>query len=211
MERSQLPLLQSAYKLDIANLHSPLSWSKKVKDMLDNLGFSYLWLAQNPALVREAWGEIYSRLIDQHRQDDLGVIETTNKHPHYKFLNEPGGAPSYWSHNLPFAINRFLAQTRIAGIPLGWHGRRVLDLSLVRECLLCRCVMRPKLTLYHLSFECDGTLLSLPKILNFMVDPQFEEFTEWLKSLNKQEAIALYNNAQKVMMFLQDFLIPPCG
>lgn len=209
LERPHLSLLQAAYATDCEHVANPTSWAGCIKRTLENSGFAYVWLAQDPELASRMLPEILLRLTDQIRQADLTCLETRPKNAHYRLVNKPGEAPSYWVFNLQFEIQRFMTQVRVAGIPLGWNKVRVLDLALVAECPLCRCVMRPKLSLFHLLCTCDAiSLPPVPRVLEFLNTVEMDAFASWLQNPSKQEIIALYNRAQYAFASLWEVLVP---
>lgn len=133
LESPDTQLLRTAYNLDCQLLLRPGSWAGKIKGKLERLRLGYVWLEQDPIVVKGAFALIEQRLIDAQRCKDNQSLEKS-KNRAYSLKNAPGESPAYWDLDLPFRIQRFWAQVRITGIPLGWRNLRVLDLGMAREC-----------------------------------------------------------------------------
>lgn len=192
--------------MDRAHEAESYSWAGRIRHRLEELRFGFVWQAQDVAVAKMYLPEIIQRMLDTQRGADLAVIERAPKNRWYALVNAPGEAPSYWSLGLPFHMLRFMAQLRITGIPLGWRNLRVLDLALVKE---CRCAMRPRLSLYHLLWDCDAVALNpWPKCLAMLSDLHINYFWVWLRCPTKQMIVALYSRASLALDHLSAVIIP---
>lgn len=147
-------LIHQALLMDINNTNTnKLSWSYHMKKLMAEIGFASTWDQQSSTILHTNMKKIFTRLIDTQKQADTSKIETSQRYIHYKSLNLPNEAPSYTSQNLPFTIEKFIAQLRFHRIPTEYKNSRINLLSL-NSCPICHKSLPNQLSIHHLLFTC---------------------------------------------------------
>ena len=172
-------LQQAYYSLLNQNPSNNYNWCSLLKAKINNLGFSYLWIAQSPDLISTLLLNIKNRLISLARQDDLTHIEISSHFHNYALINKVGKPSFLLKLHIPLHILHSLAQIRIHGYPISINNKFTL-LSHSSFCKLCNNANNAIEDLYHIMITCshyeslqlntDYTNLGLPKLpLSFYI------------------------------------------
>ena len=127
---------------------------KSLKQLLDNLGFSFLWQYQNAAMVRSYVPVLLQTLTDQMRCTDLTRLNNSSINAAYCALNPASTRMLYLDNNaLSLHVQQLLFKLRLQSDNIYLDGR-VYYFSADMECAFCA---RDSDTIKHFLKDCNFT------------------------------------------------------
>ena len=155
------------------------SWAKSVKTMLENLGFSHVWLLQGVGNINAFMSIFKQRITDNFVQNWSEQLENSTRATTYKLISD-----FHFKTNLDFitvrkfryALTRLRVSSHRLQIEAGrWHKPYKIPLE-NRKCQLCN-ILEDE---FHFILECSlyNDLRALYINRYYWVRPNIPKFTE---------------------------------
>lgn len=179
-------LLQKARTND--HVDPTYNWTIQIKEILDRLGFSYVWHDQTVECLLQYTGEILERFIESQRQQDVARVYSSNTYAYYASLLETHLGPArYLTFNLPFKKMTLLAQCR-----LNWDSFyfEKVKHSFSPDQLCSLCNKKEFDDIRHFLSEC--TILTRSRLSNFTLSNLKDDWTAAIKFSNVSQCNELF-------------------
>ena len=98
-------LLKQAYLMQLKDIDRiPLNCAAHLKNTLNKLGFSFIWLEQSTFLLSQYKTEIIKRLLDHELNIDKTKLDNLLNFDHYKYFQTRDIQPTLLDKKVPFHI-----------------------------------------------------------------------------------------------------------
>jgi hypothetical protein len=97
---------------EINETHS-YNWAIQIKSLLDSIGFSFVWLAQDAKITISILPSMVDRVANICKGSDFSRMLFSKSFPWYKQLKKDSYSEDYVYLNLPLCIVRTIAQIRL--------------------------------------------------------------------------------------------------
>ena len=130
---TQLPedrLAKQAYN-DLLQINRKTTWTQQIKESLDKLGLSYLWIEGNGPGNTQCLPEIMQRLKDQEIQEWGCLVRSSETLKEYSKVKEIFGEEYYFKVNLPFRYLKSWIQLRGNCLPVHRGQKKKIRVQMV--------------------------------------------------------------------------------
>ena len=197
-------LTRIAYKHYFYNHMDPVkfNWALKVKSIIENSGFSFVWLSQDPDIATKFLPQILLSYIDQYKQLDMISMERSQHHPHYKFIKLTLFIEDYITSKIDISLKRILFQLRLNQETIFFEGK-LFKINPKDKCKFCN-LGKPE-TWEHVFLYCPMYKFYRLKYLSPFLMHQ-NNFNNFLKYYHKNfsSIVNFIKSAQKLNQFLME-------
>lgn len=142
-----------AYKHYFYNHSDPIkfNWTLKIKSIIENSGFSFVWLSQDPDVAIKFLPQILLSYIDQCKQSDMISMENSQHYSHYKFIKLTPFIEDYITSKIDLSLKRILFQLRLNKETIFFEGK-LFKINSKENCKFCN-LGKPE-SWEHVFFYC---------------------------------------------------------
>jgi hypothetical protein len=143
-----------------------VNWIVYVKRTLDNLGYSFVWNSQDPAIVKTHLPAILQTATDQQKSYDLGRLRISPRYTELALIKKDSLTEPYIDANIKAEERQLLFKLRIQLDSL-YHRGEVTHFEILRTCPICLGGLD---TLRHLLASCSLCDASRTPEIQIIVD-----------------------------------------
>lgn len=127
------------------------NWTLNIKSIIDNSGFSFVWLSQDHETASKHLPHIITSYINQYTQLDMISMNNSIFNSHYKLIKYNFFIEDYITSSIDFSSKRILFQIRLNQESLYFEGK-IFKIHPNQFCQFCN--MEKHETWEHIFFEC---------------------------------------------------------
>ena len=126
------------------------NWVTLVRMLLEDIGYTDVWIGQDPAVVEDKFSEICIAYANQCKDIDASSLITSTSNPLYILTWSRWRTAKYLLYHLPFSFKSLVAQVRLNSRGLYFKGS---SLTLGGEyCVFCDSLV--EMSLEHVLLRC---------------------------------------------------------
>lgn len=127
------------------------NWSLGIKSLIDNSGFSFIWLSQDSDMAEKFLPKIIESYINQYTQLDLVSLRNSTHYPQYKNIKHDPFVEDYMTSTFDITVKKILFQLRLSQDSLFFEGK----LFKIHPNQICHFCNTNKLESWeHVFFDC---------------------------------------------------------
>jgi len=180
---------------------SRYNWASLVRNILVNLGYEFIWDAQDPAVLALYVTVICAAARMQCIDEDVSRLPYSTSNPLYYLSWSEWRPAKYLTYHIPFYIKKLIAQVRLNTTRLYYKG--VCIPLTENPCPLCEC---PLMTLDHLLRICPGLSPHRSSCDLLLLSPSFSHLLVELGNANAYTVKSVFFFLIKLVTAVSDLL-----
>ena len=150
MNDERLP--RQTYLRELKEINTENSWGKKVKDLLEQNGFGYVWLNQGVVFKNSLIKSLRQRLVDQYWQNWNSKLQEKQRYSTYRKFKNNHNSEAYLKAITITKFRKIFTKLRLGILDIKINKSHY-DTSVDVSCPLCKCDTENEI---HLLFHCPG-------------------------------------------------------
>ena len=113
----------------LRGFHNPVTvdarynWCTLVRHLLEDVGYSHVWIKQDPELLEDKLSEIVIAYRNQCKDIDISNLITSTSNPFYFLTWKKWTTAKYLLYHIPFCLKSLVTQVRLNSRKLYFKGK----------------------------------------------------------------------------------------